>query len=130
MTPDPALVVWAVWLGVCVLFLAFVPVWWKRKREVHDIPQEMVTLQNALTDWLQQERIVRAVIESGSFTGKQLQFTFEVLPWMSEYQIKTAASAILRDRMVRRVIASYMEKAHGTDKATVQAALRIWSEAA
>ena len=127
---DPALAVWLVWLVVCLLFAAFIPIWWTRKRSVHERPKEQTTLMNAMLDWLQQPRIAQAVIESGAFTTKQLQFTLEALPWMSEYQLKTAAAAILKDRMVRRVIASYMEKELGKDRAVVLQALKDWSEAA
>jgi hypothetical protein len=123
-------VVWLVWLGVVALFAAFVPIWWTRKRKIHERSEEQSTLANAMTDWLQQKRIVQAILESGAFTAKQLQFTFEAIPWMSEYQLRTAAAAVLKDRMVRRVIAAYMEKEHGTDHNVVLQALKQWSDAA
>jgi hypothetical protein len=123
-------VVGVVVLGVIALFAAFIPIWWTRKREIHERTDEQTTLANAMTDWLQQQRVVQAIVESGSFTAKELQFVFETIPWMTEGQLRTAAAKILRDRMVRRVIATYMEQAHGTDHNVVLAALKQWSDAA
>lgn len=129
MSLDPALAVWLIWLGACALLALFLPIWWNRKHKIHEHTAQHTVLRNALTDWLQQQRIVQAIHESGTYQGKHLQYAFESLPWMTEGQLRKTAATILKDRMVRRVIAAYMEKEHGTDRATVLKALNEWGMA-
>jgi hypothetical protein len=124
---SPALALWLVCLFVTAAAVRFIPAWWRRNRSIHVRTDEHRVMVNALADWLQQRRIVQAVLESGAYTQKDLQLTFECLPAMSEYQLKTAAQKMLTDRMTRRVIATYMEKAHGTDKSEIMKALLQWA---
>ncbi len=124
---SPELLIWAVCLAFAVLALRYVPAWWRRKRDHDTQSEEQRIMVNAMVDWLQQRRIVQAIVESGVYTQQQLQTTFEMLPWMSEYQLKTAAQKMLTDRMTRRVIATYMEKAHGTDRSEIMKDLLQWA---
>lgn len=125
MSPD--LLAWVVCLAVAVLALHFIPVWKARKRGTRKQTVEQRVMVNAMVDWLQQPKIAQCVIETGSYTHKQLQAMFEALPWMNEYELRVAAQKMLQDRMTRRVVATYMEKAHGTDKSEIMKSLLEWA---
>ncbi len=124
---DTVLILWLVGLAVVVGLIYFIPYWWMRKRAIHSSNLEVKAMSLALMEWLQQPKIVQSVIESGAFTHKQLQQNFEQIPWMAELQLRILAQKILTDRTTRRVVATHMEKMHGTDKGEVMKGLLMWA---
>lgn len=124
---SPELGVWVACLALAILALHYIPTWWKSRRNVREPSTDLRIVSNALMDWLQQPKIVQSVVESGSYTRKQLQYEFEMIPWMSEFQLRQAAQKLLADRLTRRVVATYMERAHGTDRREVMKALLSWA---
>lgn len=90
-------------------------VWaYRRKRKqmatIHDHPAEVVEMRNALLHWLHDERIVKAMVQTGTATLLELQATLLLVPAMSKAQLAGAVQSLLRLKDVRRVIAVQIMK--------------------
>jgi LPXTG-motif cell wall-anchored protein len=125
----PALVLAGIVLLVAGLILVI-----RKKRlivyeeiEALERSEEHEALVNALTEWLQEERIVRAMIENRVANRPGLEETFRKLAGYDERKVKAVAAALLRERNVRRVIAAHLEHAHGITHREAMAPLLEWS---
>lgn len=76
-------------------------------------------VMRAITDWLDQPKILAAMYRAGVLTadGRQLLLDHR-LSDMTEQEILMTAAALLRDREVRRVIADFTTKRYRLPKAT------------
>jgi hypothetical protein len=99
----------------------------KQQATVHVVPPEVNTRRVALYEWLQQERIVRAMIQSRTATRSELHVTFLGIPAMSLPQLESTCESLLRDKNVRRVIAAYMVKKYGMDLGELTKELTAWA---
>lgn len=96
---------------------------WNHKADIHEVHDDTGKvdettegMRDGLTEWLQDERIVKAMVETRTATKDELQTTLLALPVMSATQVRSTAKALLRDRNVRRVIAIEFMKAKGYPK--------------
>lgn len=122
-----------VWTAVVyALLLVLLIAAYRRKRrltaEVHAPPQAVVTMRNALEDWLHEKRIVRVMVQTRTATVAELQVTLLAVPSMSRDQLRSTCEALLRERMVRRVIATWMWQHYRADQRQVLAALAEWAK--
>jgi LPXTG-motif cell wall-anchored protein len=124
----PALVL----AGIVLLMAALLLVARKKRRivaekiEAIERTEEHEAILNALTEWLQEERVVRAMIENRVATRRGLVEVFAALPAYDEPKIKAVAACLLRDRNVRKVIAGHLEK-QGIPRRDAMGPLLEWS---
>jgi hypothetical protein len=122
-----------VWTAVIyALLLVLLILSYRRKRrlsaEVHAPQGAVVTMRNALEDWLHEERIVRVMVQTRTATVAELQVTLLAVPSMTRTQLCSTCEALLRERMVRRVIAAWMWQRYRADQRRVLAALAEWAK--
>jgi len=96
---------------------------WTFHTDIHDLKGEagetdddVNAMREWLTEWLQSERIFKAMVQTETATRAHLQTTQLAIPAMSAHQIRSTCKALLRDRNVRRVIAVEFMKAHNLPK--------------
>jgi hypothetical protein len=83
---------------------------WSYKEDIHDLAPDPNAMRLALEDWLQQPRIVKAMLDTGTASREELQATLLTVPAMSEVQLRSTCKSLLRVRAVRAVIAVYVIK--------------------
>ncbi len=124
----------ALFLGALVylLLLAFLFYLIRRRSrqsaKVHDRPVDEVVLRNALSEWLATERIQKALVTTRAVSAAELENTRTLLPSMSLAQLRSTASVLLRERMVRRIIAAWMWSRYRTDQAETLRELTEWAK--
>ena len=112
---------------------------WGHKADIHEfhepetgeLDEEAMGMLDGLTEWLQNERIIRTMLETGTATKDALQTTYLALPVFNANQIRSTAKALLRDRNVRRVIAiEFMRKRNmpTSQHSQVLAGLAQWAQ--
>jgi len=121
-----------VWIAVVyALLLALFILVYRRKRQlaaaVHVHSPAEVTMRNALEDWLHEERIVRVMVQTRTATVAALQVTLLAVPAMDLAQLKSTCEVLLRERMVRRVIAAWMWQRYKADQREVLGVLTAWA---
>ena len=123
-----------VWLVVVyALLLVFLILVYRRGRrlstKVHDpAPDGADTMRAALEDWLHQGRIVRVMVQTRTASVAELQVTLLALPAMTPPQLRSTCEALLRERMVRRVIAAWMWQRYRADQRQVLSVLVDWAK--
>lgn len=111
---------------------------WNHKADIHEFHDEegkpddtTEGMRDGLNEWLQNDRIVRAMMETKTATQTELQTTLLALPIMSAIQVRSTCKALLRDRNVRRVIAVEFAKARNWPKekhSDLLVALAEWAQ--
>lgn len=130
MTPEAAAWVFAI---LALLFLVAGSVYRRRytvPRLRHEqlvrSPEHQAQVQ-ALKEWLQQPRIVRAFLDGKVATVQGLQQTFEEVDGFSEEETRATIGLLLSRRSTRLVVAGFMQKRYGHSKAEVLTALLEWA---
>lgn len=82
----------------------------------------------ALQDWLQDERIVRTILDSKVATIHGLQDTLANLEAMSEGDVSAHVGLILSKREVRQVVSRYVERKRGIPRLAAMKALLDWAD--
>lgn len=133
MTPGDAII--AAWVVAILVIVLLVALDSRRRRAVPRLRHEqLVRSANhqakivALVDWLQDPKIVRTILEARVATAQGLQRTMEDIESLTEGEVDATVGLLLRERSVRRVVASYTEKVRGLPPAPVRKALREWAE--
>ena len=96
--------------------------------EVVEGQADVDAMRNALTDWLQEQRIVRAMVTTKTASFPELQVTLLAVPAMRREQLESTCHALLRDKAVRRVIAAYVSHRHGLQVGLVLKGLLDWAK--
>jgi len=122
---DAAVFVWTAIVYTLILVILILAYRRGRRRHV-EAPAE-VTMRNALEDWLHEERIVRIMVQTRTATVAELQVTLLMVPAMDLAQLKSTCEVLLRERMVRRVIAAWMWQRYKADHREVLGALATWA---
>ena len=116
---------------VYALILALLILVYRRKRHLsaaaHVQSPAEITMQRALVDWLQEERIVRVMVQTKTASAAELQVTLLAVPAMAAVQLKSTCEVLLRERMVRRVIAAWMWQRYKADQREVLKSLTAWA---
>lgn len=119
--------------GIVLLIAALVLVGRKKRHvvaekiEAMERTEEHEAILNALTEWLQEERLVRVMIDNRVANRPGLQDTFRKLQTYDERKVRAVAAALLREKNVRRLIAAHLEREHGIPHAQAMAPLLEWS---
>jgi len=122
---DAGVFVWTAIVYTLILVLLIL-VYRRGRRRYVEAPAE-VTMRNALEDWLHEERIVRIMVQTRTATVDELQVTLFAVPAMNLAQLKSTCEALLRERMVRRVIAAWMWQRYKANQREVLAVLAEWA---
>lgn len=128
MTQDAAFLV----ALVCYLALALclVAAYHRRRAQwsgIHQRPEQERIMRNALQEWLVVDRIVQTMVDMRVATLNEIATTYSLLPAMDSQHLRSTASALLRDRNVRRVIASWFVATYKGDRTEVLSALAEWA---
>lgn len=119
--PAVFLIVLAAIFAAAVVFYTLASKAWRSKAAIHDfrepdtgeLDETAMGMLDGLTEWLQNERIVKAMIDTHTASRDELQTTLLALPVLNAGQIRSTCKALLRNRNVRRVIAIEFMKEKG-----------------
>lgn len=90
--------------------------------------EEHEAMFNALTDWLQEERICRAMIEHRVADRRGLVELQAALPAYTEEKTRAVMACLLASRDVRKVIAGHLERTMKIPRRDAMAPLLQWSK--
>lgn len=109
---SPALEAAVVWLlgFACLVLLAILVRRRNRGRvlTVSNRSERQEAILAMLTEWLDEPRILEALLRSGRVSRNGLDAQRERMPIMTEAELMAMTAALLQDRNVRRVVAAHM----------------------
>lgn len=118
MSNEALLGLWSLAILVVVLAFCALPYFGKHPVETSRAPLRVRTEDheaklNALSDWLSQPKIVRAILRSNWATGDGLKALTTTSGQLTLEELNVALENILADRAVRQVICEYVMRKHG-----------------
>lgn len=125
----------ATWAAAMAVVALFALVLVRMRRRVPQLREEQLVRSPthqaqviALCDWLAEERIVRAILDSRVATLQGLQNTLRDVEGMSEGEVQATVGLLLRHRTVRLAVATWVQKARGIPKGPALKGLIEWAE--